>query len=103
MAYVILFEAVPHPGREEEYLALAGPLNDLLPQQPGFIAIDRSKSIMTAGKIVSVSHWESEEAIEAWFNHPQHREAQQRGKQGIFKSMRITRLQVLSTRDVPTG
>ena len=103
VAYVILFEAVPYPGKEEEYLALAEPLNDLLPQQPGFIAIDRAKSIMTPGKIVSISHWESEEAIEAWFNHPQHREVQQRAKQGIFQSMRISRLQELSSRDVPTG
>ena len=103
MSYVILFEAVPNPGREEEYLALAAPLNELLPQQPGFISIDRSRSIMTEGRIVSISHWESEAAIEAWFNHPRHREVQQRAKQGVFKSMRITRLQVLSSRKVPTG
>ena len=102
MSYVILFEAVPNPGKEEEYLNLAAPLNELLPQQPGFISIDRSRSIMTEGKIVSISHWDSEAAIEAWFNHPRHREAQQKARQGIFKSMRISRLQVLSSRDVPT-
>lgn len=101
MSYVILFEAVPNPGREEEYFAIAAPLNELLPQQPGFISIDRSRSIMTEGKVISISHWESEEAIEAWFNHPQHREAQQKARQGIFKSIRISRLQVLSSRDVP--
>lgn len=103
MSHVILFEAVPKAGKEEEYLALAAPLNELLPQQPGFISIDRSLSIMTEGKIVSISHWESEDAIEAWFNHPRHKEVQQRARQGIFESIRITRLQVLSSRDVPTG
>ncbi len=103
MSYVILFEAVPNPGREEDYLALAAPLNDLLPQQPGFIAIDRSRSIMTEGKIVSISHWESEEAIEAWFQHPRHRETQRKAKEGIFQSMRITRLKLLSSREVPTA
>ncbi|MCZ6728243.1 MAG: antibiotic biosynthesis monooxygenase [SAR324 cluster bacterium] len=102
MSYVILFEAIPNPGREEDYLALATPLNELLPQQPGFLGIDRARSIMTEGKLLSISHWESEAAIDAWFAHPRHREAQTRGKQGIFKSMRITRLQVLSSRDVTT-
>ena len=101
MSYVILFEAVPNPGREDEYLALATPLNALLPQQPGFLGIDRSRSIMTEGKLISISHWESEEAMEAWYNNPQHREAQQKAKAGIFKSIRISRLKVLSSRDVP--
>ena len=53
MSYVILFEAVPNPGREEDYLALATPLNELLPQQPGFLGIDRARSIMTEGKLLS--------------------------------------------------
>ena len=100
-SYVILFEAIPNPGREEDYLALATPLNEVVSQQPGFMGIDRSQSIMTPGKLVSISHWESEEAIEAWLAHPQHRAAQQAASQGIFKSIRITRLKVLSSRDVP--
>ena len=101
MPYMILFEAEPIPGREEEYLALAGTLNAMLPQQPGFISIDRARSIMNEGKILSISFWESEEAIDAWAAHPQHREAQAKGKQGIFRTIRITRLEVRSIRDVP--
>ena len=101
MAFVVLFEAIPKPGREEEYLALARPLNDLLPEQPGFLGIDRAKSIMTENKLLSISHWESEEAMEAWFRHPRHREAQEKAKRGIFQSIRISRLRVLSSRDVP--
>jgi heme-degrading monooxygenase HmoA len=103
MPYVVLFEAVPNPGKEEEYLALAAPLNELLPDQPGFIGIDRARSIMTEHKLLSISFWENEEAIEAWYRHPQHREAQEKAKAGIFKSMRISRLKVLSSRDVPVA
>ena len=103
MSYMILFEALPHEGRKEDYLNLAGPLGELLPDQPGFIAIERFESIMTPGKLISISFWESEEAIEGWFNHPQHREAQGKARSGIFQSMRITRLKVLSSREVPTG
>jgi len=103
VSYMILFEALPHEGRKEDYLNLAGPLGELLPDQPGFIGIERFESIMTPGKLISISFWESEEAIEAWFNQPQHREAQGKARSGIFQSMRITRLKVLSSRDVPTG
>ncbi|MDH4248768.1 MAG: antibiotic biosynthesis monooxygenase [Deltaproteobacteria bacterium] len=100
MPYMILFEAEPNPGREEEYFTLSRALFAELDLQPGFIRIDRARSILTEGKLLSVSLWESEAAIEAWARHPLHREAQIKGKQGIFKHMRITRLQVLSERVV---
>ncbi|HKI98831.1 MAG TPA: antibiotic biosynthesis monooxygenase family protein [bacterium] len=101
MAYVIIFEAEPNPGREEEYFAISKGLFAELYKQPGFIRIDRARSVMTEGKLLSISFWESEAAIEAWYHHPKHREAQVQGKRGIFKRMRITRLQVLAERDVP--
>lgn len=101
MAYVIIFEAEPAPGREEEYFAISRALFDELYRQPGFLRIDRARSVLTEGKLLSISFWESEAAIEAWYHHPQHREAQAAAKRGMFKSMRITRLQVLSERDVP--
>lgn len=98
--YMVLFEAVPAPGREQEYFAISGPLLEELPRQPGFIRIDRAKSILTENKLLSISFWESEEAIQHWYEHPGHKVAQARGKQGIFQSMRITRLKVLSEREV---
>ena len=100
--YMILFEAEPEPSKLEEYLAWAKQLNTLLPSQPGFIRIDRAKSIMTEDKIISVSFWESEEAIDGWASHPEHRQAQAAAKTGLFRSMRITRLKVLSQREVET-
>lgn len=102
MPTMILFEAEPAPGREEEYFQLSKGLFDLLPEQPGFIRIDRARSVLTEGKLLSISFWENEAAIEGWKAHPLHRQAQEAGKRGIFKSMRITRLEVLSERDVPT-
>jgi heme-degrading monooxygenase HmoA len=101
MTYVIIFEAIPNPGREEEYFAISRVLFEELYKQPGFIRIDRARSVLTEGKLLSISFWESEAAIEAWYHHPKHREAQAAGKRGIFQSMRITRLQVLRERDVP--
>lgn len=102
MSYMILFEAEPAPGREAEYFELSKGLFELLPGQPGFIRIDRARSVLTDGKLLSISFWESEAAIEGWKANPLHRKAQEAGRRGIFKSMRITRLKVLSERDVPT-
>ena len=36
--------------------------------------------------IISVSEWASEEALEAWRNHPVHRRAQELGKKKLFES-----------------
>ena len=101
MAYVIIFEAEPNPGREEEYFAISRELFAELDKQPGFLRIARARSVLTEGKLLSISFWESEAAIEAWYHHPKHREAQIKGKRGIFKAMRITRRQVLAERDIP--
>jgi heme-degrading monooxygenase HmoA len=101
MAYVILFEAEPNPGREEDYFAISQQLFAELHKQPGFLRIERAGSLTSEGKLLSISFWDSEAAIEAWYRHPQHRQAQAAGKRGIFKRMRITRLQVLRERDVP--
>ena len=103
MSYAIIFEAEPNPGREAEYFAIAKGLATELLRQPGFLRIDRARSVMTEGKLLSISFWESEEAIEAWHQHPLHREAQARAKTGIFRAMRITRLQVRAEREVPCG
>jgi len=103
MPYVIIFEAEPNPGREEEYFAISRELFEHLYKQPGFLRIDRARSVMTEGKLLSISFWESEAAIDAWYHHSKHREAQARAKEGIFRTMRITRLHVLAERDVPCG
>lgn len=101
MAFMILFEAQPNPGREEEYFEISRGLFDELHRQPGFLRIDRARSVLNEGRLLSISFWESEAAIEAWMAHPRHREAQQLARTGLFKAMRISRLEVLSERDVP--
>ena len=103
MPFMILFEAVPNAGREDEYFEISKGLFEILEQQPGFISIDRARSVLSEGKLLSVSFWESEAAIEGWLNHPLQREAQRRGKEGIVRSMRIARMEGLYERGVPGG
>jgi heme-degrading monooxygenase HmoA len=61
----------------------------------GFISIERFESITNKGKFVSLSFWRDEEAVRNWRNLLQHREAQKKGRGGIFKSYRLRVAQVM--------
>ena len=62
----VLFEAEVTPASQERYLALAAELKPLLNNIDGFIAIERFQSLTTPGKILSLSWWRDEEAVQAW-------------------------------------
>lgn len=85
----VLFEADAHPQARERYLELAATLHPLLASIPGFIAIERFESLHTPGKILSLSWWQDEEAVQQWRRHALHQEAQQEGKASIFSFYRI--------------
>jgi len=61
----------------------------------GFISIERFESISSKGKFVSLSFWRDEEAVRNWRNVQKHREAQKKGRGGIFTSYRLRVAQVL--------
>jgi len=85
----VIFEFTPAEGRFADYKALAEGLNDQVRGFDGFISIERFQSISDGGKFVSLSFWRDEEAVRAWRNVMQHREAQKQGRAGIFKSYRL--------------
>lgn len=85
----VIFEADARPEAQERYLQLAAELSPLLAQTPGFIAIERFRSLNTPGKILSLSWWQDEQAIAQWKQHVQHQAAQAEGKQSIFADYRI--------------
>lgn len=85
----VIFEVEPDAGREEDFLAIAAAMRAELGQQPGFIAVERFRSITNPGKLLSLSFWESEEAVRAWRCHARHRSAQRAGREGIFAGYRL--------------
>lgn len=85
----VLFEADAVAAKQERYLDLAAELKPLLADIDGFIAIERFQSLTTPGKILSLSWWRDEEAIQAWKNNYFHREAQAEGREEIFSFYRI--------------
>lgn len=91
----VLFEAEVTPEKQTRYLALAAELKPLLSTLDGFISIERFQSLTTPGKILSLSWWRDEEAVQAWKNNLCHQAAQEEGKAHIFASYQIHIVQVI--------
>jgi heme-degrading monooxygenase HmoA len=91
----VIFEVMPAPGRKQEYLDLAAALRPDLEKIDGFISIERFASLTNEGKILSLSVFRDEAAVQAWRNLEGHRHAQARGRAGIFSDYRIRVASVL--------
>lgn len=85
----VIFEVIPAPGRKEEYLELAAQLRPELEKIEGFISVERFASLTDENKLLSLSFWRDEEAVRNWRNLAGHREAQARGRSGVFADYRL--------------
>lgn len=85
----VIFEVEPAEGREEDYLAMAATMRAELQKQPGFVSVERFRSITTPGKLLSLSFWQDEESVRAWRCHAGHRGAQRAGRDGMFAGYRL--------------
>jgi heme-degrading monooxygenase HmoA len=91
----VIFEFTPIEGHFADYKALAEGLADDVSKAEGFISIERFESISTKGKFVSLSFWRDEDCVRKWRNLQKHREAQKKGRGGIFESYRLRIAQVV--------
>ena len=87
--FAVIFEVKPTVEGKDEYLKIASELRQFLENCEGFISIERFQSLVDAGKILSLSFWQDEAAIERWRNVLEHRSAQKKGKESLFQSYRI--------------
>jgi len=85
----VIFEVFLAEGKVDEYLDIAASLRPQLKGIDGFISIERFSSLVEEGKILSLSFWRDEEAIEAWRNLESHRIAQEKGRGGVFLDYRL--------------
>ncbi|EOC3062175.1 antibiotic biosynthesis monooxygenase [Cronobacter dublinensis] len=91
----VLFEAQALPQAQQRYFDLAAGLKPLLADAPGFIDLERFQSLAAPDRFLSLSWWESEEAVRQWKGNLMHQAAQQEGKERIFAHYRIRVAQVL--------
>lgn len=85
----VIFEVEIASGRREDYLDIAAEMRPLLEQVDGFISVERFQSLTSPGKLLSLSFFRDEDAVQAWRNLTAHRSAQARGRDGIFADYRL--------------
>ena len=85
----VIFELEPISTSKQEYLDIAAKLAPELDKIDGFISVERFQSLSQPGKLLSLSFWRDEAAIQAWRNLEQHRSAQQSGRDGLFADYRL--------------
>ncbi|MER8464736.1 antibiotic biosynthesis monooxygenase [Mesorhizobium sp. M1396] len=85
----VIFEVEPASGRRDAYLSIAADLRPLLDGIDGFLSIERFQSLVDPNRILSLSFWRDEDAVEAWRNTEEHRQAQKAGRGGIFAGYRL--------------
>ncbi len=85
----VIFEFTPAPGKFPDYMKLVDTLKPELEKAEGFLSLERFESITTPGKFVSLQFWKDEESVRKWRNLQKHREAQKKGRAGIFASYRL--------------
>jgi len=85
----IIFEVEPAEGQMDAYLDHAAQLRPHLMEMDGFISVERFESLTTPGKLLSLSFWRDETAVQQWRNHAVHREMQTMGRSGVFAGYRL--------------
>lgn len=85
----VIFEVWPAEGHKDDYLDIAAELRPLLDEIDGFISVERFQSLTDPSKVLSLSFFRDEGAVQAWRNLSRHRDAQSEGRSGVFKDYRL--------------
>ena len=91
----VIFEVVPRDGHRDGYLAIAQSLREDLAAIDGFISVERFESLTQPGKLLSLSFWRDEAAVQRWRALDRHRTAQMAGRQVHFAGYRLRVASVL--------
>lgn len=75
--YAVIFSSTRTPG-DNGYAETADRMVELAKKQPGFLGVESARGADGFG--ITVSYWESLDAIGAWRRHTEHQAAQESGK-----------------------
>lgn len=86
----VLFEVAPRgPAEQADYLQIAEEMRPLLDQIDGFVSVERFQSLTNPARMLSLSFFRDEAALEAWRTLPCHRAAQAAGRHRLFADYRL--------------
>jgi heme-degrading monooxygenase HmoA len=85
----VIFEVLPHAEHRQAYLDTAADLRPHLETIDGFVSIERFESLSQPGKLLSLSFWRDEAAVQQWRTLEVHRQAQAAGREHLFADYRL--------------
>ncbi|WP_120499386.1 antibiotic biosynthesis monooxygenase [Roseovarius sp. EL26] len=91
----VIFEVEIAAGQKPAYLDVAADLKPLLEQVDGFISVERFQSLSNPDKLLSLSFFRDEDAVQNWRNLMAHRQGQTKGRNGIFSNYHLRVAQVI--------
>ena len=96
---VTIFRNRLKPGAQDEYLEWAARMSELAASMPGYLS--HKVFVAEDGERATLVEFESEEAQRAWAEHPQHREAQRKGRKDFYSEYRLIVCTAVSDRRYP--
>jgi heme-degrading monooxygenase HmoA len=85
----VIFESWPEAGKMQRYLDMGARLEAHLKDLDGFISIERFQSVKDPTKLVALSFWRDEAAVDAWRQQPVHRAVQSASRDEVFRDYRL--------------
>ncbi len=92
--YAVIFKATVAEF-DDEYFRVAERLKDLAFRKYG---CQDFVSVTEGDEEIAISYWQTEQQIRDWKNDPEHRLAQQRGREKWYKSFSIEICEIVRTR-----
>ena len=81
--YAVIFTSRRKPGIEDDYGDASARMLELGSGMPGFLGIESARNADGLG--ITVSYWESEEAIKNWRQHAEHLVVQKMGRENFYE------------------
>ena len=98
---ITVFRSRLNPGTDAEYAAVARRMNELATQMPGYI--EHKSFLADDGERVTVVTFANQASHDAWRNHPEHRTAQQAGRERFYREYSLTVAEERHHREFPAG
>lgn len=83
--YAVIFTSLRTDADHAAYEAMASAMDALAAQQPGYLGIESARE----GIGITVSYWQSLEAIAAWKRNAEHQVAQKLGREKWYTGFRL--------------
>jgi len=91
----VIFEVVPHADKKQNYLDMAAKMRPLVERIDGFLSVERFQSLTDPDKLLSISFFRDEDALNEWRRLTEHRQAQKAGRTSYFRDYRLRVAHVL--------